>query len=201
MRRCPKCGLQYVDDSKICRACGAILDDVAELPETTTFEPSLQTTAAFEPIEPANGPADAPIDPWLPDEEIPHAAPPAGEWLCTSCGERVPANFDVCWNCNTAASALPPSTPAPAPAVPAYPRRQCAACGSTRVIPGATIADTGEGSAGALAVIVDANPDALIFKNRLRGELFADVCGDCGYVVLRVPNCGELYEHYRQSLP
>jgi len=25
----------------------------------------------------------------------------ASEWACPTCGEVVPANFEVCWNCQT----------------------------------------------------------------------------------------------------
>jgi hypothetical protein len=25
----------------------------------------------------------------------------SGEWECPACGETVPADFDVCWNCNS----------------------------------------------------------------------------------------------------
>jgi hypothetical protein len=179
MRKCLKCGLEYSDDSQICRACGAILDEGDALAETTPFEPAAQS-------------------PWLPDDdENPIAARAPGDWICPRCDARVPANFDVCWNCRAATS--PPEKPAAPAAAPDYPRRQCSACGSTRVIPGASIADTGQYSQGTLAVIVDADPHALIFKNRLRGDLLADVCGDCGHVELRVHNHVELYKHYRSS--
>ena len=206
MRRCPKCGLEYVDDSKICRACGAILDDVDALAETTPFEPAA-TTSPWLPDDEELPPAEPKDDPWLPeDDEIPLPAPAAGDWICTTCGERVPATFDVCWNCATAESPLAAAltlgvAPVQSPVVaqPQYPRRQCAACGSTRIIPGAAIADTGQYSQGTLAVIVDSDPHALIFKNRRREELLADICGDCGRVELRVQNHDELYNHYRSS--
>lgn len=32
----------------------------------------------------------------------PEAAPPVGEdWVCKSCGEQNPGNFDLCWSCET----------------------------------------------------------------------------------------------------
>ena len=135
MRRCPKCGLEYVDDSKICRACGAILDDVDALAETTPFEPAA-TTSPWLPDDEELPPAEPKDDPWLPeDDEIPLPAPAAGDWICTTCGEHVPATFDVCWNCATAESPLAAAltlgvAPVQSPVVaqPQYPRRQCAAC-------------------------------------------------------------------------
>jgi hypothetical protein len=207
MRRCPKCGLEYDDDSRICRACGAILDEVDALAETTPFELNAATQSPWLPDDDEElPPAEPKVEPWLPDDdEIPLPAA-AGDWICTTCGERVPATFDVCWNCATAerplaaaptSAAAPVQSPVEVP--PKYPRRQCTACGSTRIIPSASIADTGQYSQGTLAVVVDADPQAFIFKNRRRGELLADICGDCGRVELRVHNHAELYEHYRSQ--
>jgi hypothetical protein len=44
MRICPKCSKQVTDDSKICRDCGAILEEVQdeEVPENTRSETPLQ---------------------------------------------------------------------------------------------------------------------------------------------------------------
>jgi hypothetical protein len=49
-------------------------------------------------------------------------------------------------------------------------------------------------------VVVFGDPGALVFKDRLYGELWADICGDCGHVELRVANPRQLYRHYRKSL-
>ena len=65
---------------------------------------------------------------------------------------------------------------------------------------GVTVADQGPHSDGRLKVVIYGDPSALIFKDRLYGELKADICGDCGHVELRVANPQELYLHYRKSL-
>ena len=57
----------------------------------------------------------------------------------------------------------------------------------------------GEYSGGTLQVVISGDPSALIFKDRLYGELKANICGDCGHVELRVANPKELYRHYRKS--
>ena len=51
-----------------------------------------------------------------------------------------------------------------------------------------------------MQVVICGDPSAMIFKDRLYGELKADICGDCGHVELRVANPKELYEHYRKSI-
>ena len=64
---------------------------------------------------------------------------------------------------------------------------------------GVTVSDQGEYSDGRLKVVVFGDPSALVFKDRLYGELRADICGDCGHVELRVANPEELYGHYRKA--
>ena len=64
---------------------------------------------------------------------------------------------------------------------------------------GVTIWDQGDASGGKLLVVIPGNPSAMIFKDRLYGELKADICGDCGHVELRVANPQELYRHYQKS--
>ena len=76
---------------------------------------------------------------------------------------------------------------------------ECSHCGSTRIIPGVNIVDQGEGSDGKLEAVIYGSPQALIFKDRLYGEINADICGECGHIELRVTNPRELYEHYRKS--
>ena len=76
---------------------------------------------------------------------------------------------------------------------------ECSRCGSTKIIPGLTIADQGEGSDGKVKAVTFGSPQALIFKDRLYGEIKADICGKCGHIELRVTNPRELYEHYQKS--
>ena len=32
--------------------------------------------------------------------------PRAADWICPNCGEQVPKEFDVCWNCETGESSI-----------------------------------------------------------------------------------------------
>jgi hypothetical protein len=196
MKECPKCNCQCGDDLKICRTCGAIL-----------------AAAAQEPPQPP-----AIDDPSLPDEAEPLDAdsikrPP---WKCPACGKSVPGDFEVCWNCGANQEGAPdpdftrePSlgdddqpgeeeTPGQA-ATAAQPAHPCRRCGSSKMIPGTKILDPGLYSSGQLQVVVDAEPDAMVFKNRLFDRVTADICGECGHVELKVEHPGELYEHYLQS--
>jgi hypothetical protein len=219
MRKCPKCQLTYGDDaSRICRACGAILDEVAT-------EPAMLDAWLSEPAEAPQAVAARddrfdetvlPVD--LADAAATLPKPTTEPWVCTQCGERVPANFDFCWNCEAAAEPLPAEdtdiapteTPSVAPpivpkilakSVTRLPRPRCSKCQATQMMAGVTVLDRGQGSPGNLNVVVYGDPDALLFKNTLYGELVADICGACGHVELRVLNPGELYQRTRRSSP
>jgi ribosomal protein S27AE len=78
----------------------------------------------------------------------------------------------------------------------------CAKCGSERIVPSARILDRlhHSGAAGNLTLVVYESPDALIFKGAHDSDLFARVCGDCGYTELFVENPADLYEVYVNSL-
>lgn len=75
----------------------------------------------------------------------------------------------------------------------------CPECGSAKIMFGVTVQDQGQHSSGKLRVLICGDPSAMIFKDRLYGELNADICGDCGHVELRVANPQELYRHYQKS--
>jgi len=76
--------------------------------------------------------------------------------------------------------------------------RQCPKCGSAFIIPNRKIHRDGEGIGG-VYVYADAAPDALIFKERMKVSLFADICGECGHAELKVENPRSFYNHYSQS--
>ena len=216
MRICPKCSKRVSGDSKICRDCGAILEDMPDesVPEVGV-EPA--TPFGFPPAAEHQRPVVEVIsesqEPTPPDTE----APP---WKCPQCGELVPGTFDVCWKCQTTkdgekleqsepvffqevSDASQPDGEPEAPEL--YPdeeppsKSECPRCGSTKMMFGVTVQDQGQGSNGDLRVVVCGDPSALIFKDRLYGELKANICGDCGHVELRVANPKELYRHYRKS--
>jgi len=196
MQECPKCSSRYGDDLKICRTCGAIL-----------------TAATSDlPQQPANN--DPP--PHEAEEALQTASTEKKSWTCPRCGQSVPRDFEVCWNCGTSHDGVPnpdfskePSsgdndhpceeeTPEQAAAAN-QPARQCPKCGSSKVIPNTRILDPSPYSAGKLQVVVDGDPDALSFKDRLFDRVTADICGDCGHVELKAEHPGELYKHYLQS--
>lgn len=219
MRKCPKCQLTYGDDAaRICRACGAILDEVASVP--AQLDAWLSEPAA--PEQPAAARDDRFDEAVLPvdlADAVAELPPPAvQEWICTTCGERVPASFDFCWNCEnsdelaTEKSAPPAPVEAPtvvtpiARAAPAASATRlatpcCPKCQSMQIMSGVTVLDAGQSSWGKLSVVVYGNPDALLFKEALYGEIVADVCGECGHVELRVLNPGELYQRSLRSPP
>jgi hypothetical protein len=64
---------------------------------------------------------------------------------------------------------------------------------------GVTLCDQGDTPDARLKVVIYGDPAVLIFKDRLYGELQADICGDCGHVELRVTDPDALYNHYRMG--
>ena len=70
---------------------------------------------------------------------------------------------------------------------------KCPVCGSEKIMQDLGLSAQGGGS---LVVIVQGNPDALIFKDTKLGTLQATVCGDCGNVSLSIEKPKELWETY-----
>ena len=97
MRICPKCSKRASGDSKICRDCGAILEDMPDdsVPGTAV-EPAGRSgrRLAAEHQEPVIQVVSESEEPAPPDTE----APP---WKCPQCDELVPGAFDICWKCRT----------------------------------------------------------------------------------------------------
>ncbi len=62
-------------------------------------------------------------------------------------------------------------------------KAKCTACGSGRIMPNVRVVDRGHYSAeDELVLAMDANPDALLFKEPVRQRVRAWVCVDCGHV-------------------
>jgi hypothetical protein len=196
MQECPKCSARYDDDLKICRTCGAIL--------------------AAATSDPPQQPANSDLSPHDEEAARPTDSTEQAPWTCPECGQSVPDTFEVCWNCGTSRDGVPdlafskePSSgdsdhpweaEAPEQAVAASrPTRQCPKCGSSKIIPNMRILDPGAYSAGKIEVVVDGNPNAMIFKDSLYGRVTADTCGECGHVELKAQHPSELYEHYLRS--
>jgi len=223
MRVCRICSKQVSDDRKICRDCGAILEDIRDDAVVAAAQP--------EPGEPSTGDEQSVGEFGVEAEQI---SPPDREalpWKCPQCGEMVPGTFGICWKCRAtkdgkktddepailgedldARKSAEELAPPELDAEPSWmnedwieeDKRQsqsaCPRCGSAKMMLGVTVCDQGQGSGGTLSVVICGDPSALIFKDRLYGALKADICGDCGHVELRVANPRDLYRHYRKSL-
>ena len=206
MRVCPKCQRKVAADSKICRVCGLIFDVVENvaLPqkfaaEEVASEASLAQEESVVKSDQEVGTTGAQLTDSLP-------------WKCPNCHEEVEHNFDICWRCGTDREGI--SDPEFAADWDENSQaiadeqssefdqrvRSCIRCGSGRVIPCATIHDQGQHSDGKLYALILGNPDALLFRDRMYGEIRADICGSCGHAELRVQNPEELYQHYLRSL-
>ena len=108
MRMCLKCSKKVSDDSKICRECGAILEDV---PDDSVpgmggeWKPASFAGSPF--VSESREPGLTGDDQQLADEIVVESqqSPPSNTetlpWKCSQCGESVPGTFDVCWKCLT----------------------------------------------------------------------------------------------------
>lgn len=81
-------------------------------------------------------------------------------------------------------------------------RVSCSTGGSTRIIPRARIVDRGHYDAERrdLTVVIDREPDALLFKEPHKEALHARICGECGFTELYLDGARELYDSYESSL-
>lgn len=75
----------------------------------------------------------------------------------------------------------------------------CVKCGSTRVISRAKLYDQGQHSDGTLKAAFEQHPSAWFFKGRVLSDLYAVICGDCGFTELYVQNPGTLYEAFQPN--
>ena len=230
MWMCPKCSKQISDGSKICRECGAILEEVEDHDltegdsQSDLSGQSGQASATEEeqpsPVQ-AGSSTDMPQEDEDPvetyDEQDQQEQAEALPWTCKKCGEHVPETFTVCWNCGTTIDGLeapdfvkedsdggdtvqPDAGSAVEPRTDVATTARCRKCDSSKIIPDVTVIDQGQGSDGKLKVVVYGNPEALVFRDRHFGAVTARICGDCGFIELWVRNPHELYEHYLKSL-
>jgi predicted nucleic-acid-binding Zn-ribbon protein len=69
----------------------------------------------------------------------------------------------------------------------------CPKCQGTVIVQGVRVLDRGHGNTVRdLSVAVYAKPDAWMFRGEVKGELWACVCGVCGYTELYATNLDEL---------
>jgi len=226
---CQKCKTKSERASRICRACGGIVDEIADdqprSEEIATSETKAGSASSPEVLRDSPIKAVAEADALEQGERPrPQKAAPHRDWKCLKCGEVNPGNFDVCWKCLTTkageqaedAEQLLAEVDESDQETEAWVDdsevltleaddgelavpTKCLRCGSTKIIPDVTILDQGQGSTGKLQVVIVGNPEASIFKDHLYGEIKADICGECGHVELRVANPRELYQHYQKS--
>lgn len=77
----------------------------------------------------------------------------------------------------------------------------CPVCGAETIIPQARIRDTGQqarGAHGEVTVEVEQFPGAFVFKGPVVRQLYARICGKCGYTALFVNSPSGLYDAYVQ---
>jgi predicted nucleic-acid-binding Zn-ribbon protein len=78
----------------------------------------------------------------------------------------------------------------------------CPKCGSTVIVQGVRVLDRGHGGVERdLAVAVYAKPDAVWFKGAVTGDLWACVCGACGFTELYATNLDELVKAAVKAQP
>jgi len=228
MRICRKCSKQVSDDSKICRDCGAILEDIPadSMPGTgVEWEPASLPSSplAPEPQEAGLGGGDqqAVGEVGVDSEEPPPPGSEASAWKCPQCGETVPGTFEVCWKCLTTKDGEKAEQSEPVffqevsdaskPDEEREPTELYAeALGiekDKRERPQPVCPRCGSSKMMfGVAVrdqgeISDGRLQVVVFcfDDPVYGELKANICGDCGHVELRVRNPKALYRHYLKS--
>ena len=80
-------------------------------------------------------------------------------------------------------------------------RLSCQRCGSTDVIPKARVVDRGDYGAdfGNIRIGVARKPHAAFFKGLEHADVWARVCGECGFVELFVDDARAIYRAYTDS--
>lgn len=216
MQQCPKCLTSCSDEVKICRTCGAILPGAErrsayERPANEELPVTDDASPAMEPDEEAAASCGSCCCQHGSCGDVPSDRP---GWKCPQCGQSVPGGFEVCWNCGTTADGVADPTFKREPldeeegvaaatvvpeeivdeSLPAGPTR-CPRCGSSKIVANAKVLDH---LGGRLEVAVDADPEALVFKDRLLMHVVADICADCGHVELTVEHPAALYDHHHR---
>jgi hypothetical protein len=81
--------------------------------------------------------------------------------------------------------------------------RQCLNCGSARLIRGVSLEDSAMsgGNAKIHAISFATRPEALIFTEKVYGDVTGVVCGQCGYIAFFASNPEELYAQYIAAFP
>ena len=76
----------------------------------------------------------------------------------------------------------------------------CPKCNATDIIPKVRVLDyLNAVTPQSLQVEVTENPEALLFKGKHRGNLYAWICGACGFTEFYVSNPSDLLSAYRKN--
>lgn len=76
----------------------------------------------------------------------------------------------------------------------------CSHCGSGQIIPHVKVFDQGQHSSGQLSAGVATSPQAWLAKGWVMGEIYADVCGDCGHMEFFIEKPENLYAAYLETV-
>jgi hypothetical protein len=79
------------------------------------------------------------------------------------------------------------------------PDAPCTKCGSTKMAPRASLVDRDALPWQGIGVAVQRSPENLLFKGEERNEIYARVCGECGFIELFATDPAALYEAYLES--
>ncbi len=210
MMHCRKCAIEIDGDARICRRCGAILEEPsAEVAESATG-PAGESSRTRLLATKARDARPNPVDEFV-------QAP--ADWACPACGETIEPQFDACWHCGTNrdGTRLPDFTdesldedpPVAAEnwaasqalaARPVAPPRGCLRCGSTEIIAGVKVVSfaAGEPTCGHIELMAVEDHERLLFMGR-QARLTADVCAQCGHVELRAENVPGLPSAHREG--
>ena len=61
------------------------------------------------------------------------------------------------------------------------------------------VLDRIDGGTRSLEIAVDEEPDAFIFKNRIKSYIFAHLCGDCGFLEFYAKTPQAIYTAFQKS--
>ena len=78
--------------------------------------------------------------------------------------------------------------------------KNCLKCNSDKIIPNAMVLDTGQYSSGYLQIAFDGNPDALVFKQRIKSTVRVSICGNCGYLEFYAGDAALMFQAYQNML-
>jgi len=79
--------------------------------------------------------------------------------------------------------------------------KTCPKCESGKIVPRAHVLDRGERSVdvGYLRVSVERKPEAWLFTGAVKSNVYATICGACGYTEFYIEDPADVYSAYVES--